>query len=363
MYAWVGHGMPRQWRSTVVLGLAPGVPYAGAMSTPPLVRLLPIVFLPLFAACGNVASVYVSPSVAQSTWDILDGNPANAMQVFSTVAVVATSDGQPFCTGTLIGPNLVLTAAHCVVEQDEQTDDITREVSVSEMAVTAGILDATQVPVDQRYAVTTIVRQASYPGRDAGDQDGLARYEDIAMLLLDRAVTGMTPATVVAMAETDSLVQAQTPVTITGYGTRDQAGNLFGQLYLAQTPFVRRNDHEFVAGQSGSPDTCPGDSGGPVYVDVGGAMRLLGVTSRGVATAQSNCGAGGVYTLVPAYAQWIADHADGSGGTTGGGGGSAGDAPEEDGGGCRCSMPPVTGVPVGVVMALGLALGMRRRRR
>lgn len=69
-----------------------------------------------------------------------------------------------------------------------------------------------------------------------------------------------------------------------------------------------RPGREIVAGampnSSLSPDTCPGDSGGPLYVSsslpaVGdppeAEMRLAGVTSRSTARQQQQCGDGGIY--------------------------------------------------------------------
>ena len=55
-------------------------------------------------------------------------------------------------------------------------------------------------------------------------------------------------------------------------------------------------------------DTCPGDSGGPVFAMVrSGAIfqyYLVGVTSRG--TTAGECGRGGVYSLVtPRVVDWM----------------------------------------------------------
>jgi hypothetical protein len=60
---------------------------------------------------------------------------------------------------------------------------------------------------------------------------------------------------------------------------------------------------EIVAGQRRSPDTCTGDSGGPLLVAADGtggkpsspSLMLAGVTSRSVINAPRPCGFGGVY--------------------------------------------------------------------
>lgn len=52
-------------------------------------------------------------------------------------------------------------------------------------------------------------------------------------------------------------------------------------------------------------DTCNGDSGGPVYLRYFGRFYLVGITSR-AALPGTNCGAGGIYTLLnPRVLAWV----------------------------------------------------------
>ena len=53
---------------------------------------------------------------------------------------------------------------------------------------------------------------------------------------------------------------------------------------------------------TGNGGTCYGDSGGPGYVEAGGALYAFGVTSRAYSNGTGNCGEGGIYTLASAYA-------------------------------------------------------------
>jgi hypothetical protein len=95
--------------------------------------------------------------------------------------------------------------------------------------------------------------------------DGLGKYNDIAILLLQQPVTSLPPAPVLPFDQFDGNLSQGKLVTITGYGSRDAAADVHGQLYLAQTLYQRHNDTEFIAGAHGSPNICTGDSGGPVY--------------------------------------------------------------------------------------------------
>jgi hypothetical protein len=195
--------------------------------------------------------------------------------MYSTVALLTSSDTSYMCAGTLIAPSVVVTAAHCLVDQDPVTDQITNEYVPTDMIVVAGALDAMSAATDQRYAIANIVRHANYPGSFAVDMYGLGKYYDIGilLLLLQQPITSLPPAPVLPFAQFDSTLSQGVLVTIAGYGYRDSAGTLTGQLYLAETPYQRHNDTEFIAGAQGSPSTCRGDSGGPVYLSVGGPVR------------------------------------------------------------------------------------------
>jgi len=72
--------------------------------------------------------------------------------------------------------------------------------------------------------------------------------------------------------------------------------------------------NEFIApkNQFGT-DTCKGDSGGPVYIDVGGEWMLVGTTARSLAE-DGVCGLGGIYERIEKYQKWIVDESKSHGG-------------------------------------------------
>ncbi len=93
---------------------------------------------------------------------------------------------------------------------------------------------------------------------------------------------------------------------IAGYGTTDRSGATVssGDLYEAPVAYLSRTSREVKAGDPGGPDTCFGDSGGPLYIDTAAGRRLVGATSRG-ARADSACDTGTIFSLVPTYATEI----------------------------------------------------------
>ena len=257
------------------------------------------------AGCVDPDGEYVDSSMRS----VMDGRPATSDELYSTVAVLDATYMDQACTGTLIAPRVVLSAAHCVVEQDEETDEIIDVFAPDELVVAAGALDCSQALTSQQYPVQQIVFHEAYPGpNEEADQYGLGSYYDIALLILGEPIETLPSRKIMTLAEFDENLTQGTPLILSGYGNTDLSGDHFGVLNIAETPYIRRSDTEFWAGGEGYPDTCPGDSGGPVYVTLQGETYLIGVVSRASDLAYENCGEGGIYTLVPAFEQWIDEH-------------------------------------------------------
>ena len=190
------------------------------------------------------------------------------------------------CTGTLIAANIVLTAAHCV------TGGCASRVFIGDDITGLGqVIDVEQVEVHPGY-------------RDSKP------FDDIALLVLKSPAQNVAPRRI-ARADTPERVGQ---VRLVGFGTTESTGTLgYGirrevdvAVATADSAFGARALTEFVAG---SPifqrDSCPGDSGGPAYVEVAGEWLLAGATSRGTRGAVKKCGDGGIYERVGAYASWL----------------------------------------------------------
>jgi hypothetical protein len=188
-----------------------------------------------------------------------DGDPAVVALV--APALRCTTEPAPtLCTGTLIAPRVVLTAAHCLANR-----------RAGELRVAFG--------PDARSPtrLVDVDRARVHPSYDAGT--GLW---DVALLQLSVAQTE-TPATLprARLAPND----VGRAVRLAGYGLDDaalsgrkrQGGATLSQVALAgdaAEPAIIR----YVPGPAMS---CGGDSGGPVFFDDGAGEVLIGVTRSG----------------------------------------------------------------------------------
>ncbi len=254
----------------------------------------------LGTACAPSSSEQLELESAQQ--DIVRGAVAEAGQLMSTVALVDSGGGEFFCTGTLVSPRVVITAAHCFMNEDQSG-----WIQADDLAIGVATLNAAPAPARQRVAVERFtVHQGFGQGGEGADESGVGKDDDIAVVVLSAPVDAQAPTPILPAGRIADL-QAGVMMTVSGYGVtdlnpeRDRAGT----LHIGETRLIRRSEHELLAGGGEVSDTCNGDSGGPAYVTLDGQRYLVGATARAAHDAQLDCGDRGIYTLVPAYQAWI----------------------------------------------------------
>ena len=247
----------------------------------------------LLGAVSPAASA--APARVGGDPEIVGGVPAQPGAFPYQVAIVHHDEPDPFnaqfCGGSLIAPDTVLTAAHCLEGE-----------SVSNLDVRSGIIDLV-TDIGDRSRVRQVRIHPRY--------DPATNNNDVAILQL---VTPLPEAPVaVAQPSQTGLWRPGTLATITGWG--DLTGNSDYPTDMHEADVPLRSDEDcaaaygagFVAGHMlcagvpdvGGIDTCQGDSGGPIVVDDAGTPVQVGLTSFGDGCALADFP--GVYTRLDTY--------------------------------------------------------------
>lgn len=229
-------------------------------------------------ACSLVGCVAPVEDVESSSAPIVDGdlggNPA--------VVFVQNNRGG-YCTGSLIGERVVLTAKHCVQRPFDPGP-----VRPEEMSVGVG---------DTFRRLTTVLRVQSisttpgmYTETARGGVDSSLIGMDVAVMILQAGAPGVTPLEI--SRESHETLTGET-ITAVGYGTTPSGE--FGTKYTTTGRVTGTTPNLIYVG----PVFCQGDSGGP-------AINEMGTVSGVVSFGAGSCGSGyGAYNAIFPYLDMI----------------------------------------------------------
>lgn len=194
------------------------------------------------------------------------------------------------CTATKIGARELLTAGHCVVRRSSDVDAETSEVRGTfargePMCIYPAIRAVPDACVPVTIAKTTVhpsfVEHVKRVGV-GGLNEGIA---DVAVIRVEED----TAAIPIATLATRSL-GAGSPVRMSGYGCTSFPAPPDSErtLRTGRTVVDRVGDAMFFTGMASGVGGCPGDSGGPAYLEGADPLEVVGVNSfivPGVSTA------------------------------------------------------------------------------
>lgn len=228
--------------------------------------------IPSFAIADNNQDEAPAPAPTAGPEEVIGGDDAPLGKWPDTAGILF--GGQAQCTGTLIAPTVVLTAGHC------------NSSDLSQVLLGTNNLNR---PADGDGEKINVIKRVQL------------QQNDTTVLVLATPSKTKPRALATGWAKFD--IKNGAPVQLVGYGaTNANASQFTPVMQEAETTItdfdcsVKPGCDNFEIGAGGAGiDTCPGDSGGPMYLLTDYGDFLIGVTSRAYSGAQNFCGEGGIY--------------------------------------------------------------------
>ncbi len=304
----------------------------------------------LLAACGDTTTPVTTDDQGQAAKEIIGGFDAKSpsLNAIGTIGALDDSGNYSFfCSATLIGPKLVLTAKHCAIVTDSSSP-----LYKMKLVNLIPIFFAVGADANNPAKVYEAIAADTSPVEEGGF---VSLGNDVAVYHLAEAVEGVTPIKVGSALNEKNLNAKYVSI---GYGSKDNYEDLSGilsatrsagqntlralegksfQLMESWDAFykqmvaiygkdivdayidivrgwydnteVLKGYEAWVGYSAGDVQTCHGDSGGPLIGREGGQKAIYGVVSGGWFSSQLTCDFGTFYATIGTETRTMLDTA------------------------------------------------------
>jgi hypothetical protein len=239
-----------------------------------------------FATMMAASTLLVGPPA----YGIVGGGVPSAEGVGRSVVTIVGSRGN-FCSGALIAPKLVLTAAHCVQP--------------------GAVYKLVETGADKQPQLRDVRTTAVHPGFNMQAILAHRATADVALLQLEAPPQGKTAVALgvprLPIVPGSRFTIAGIGVTIRGEGSSGGVIRAAGLIATGKpgTLQIRLVD-PLTQGTRDGLGACTGDSGGPVFEDRPGGSSIVGVVSWSTGpNGSSGCGGLTGVTPLTLYRDWI----------------------------------------------------------
>lgn len=256
----------------------------------------PLALLTVVAAACVTEPTLATESQAEA---VIGGTHADPGDFPAVVAIYDAGD-KTICTGTLVSPTAVLTAAHCVAYGNDDAER-TRLIADTEVFIDTVSMfhPIAKVAVDDIVIHPDYIRLADDPEKNG--------FHDVALIMLG---TPITDRRVARVGRTPMINAMGLSYTLVGYGIYEANTGETGRLYsvgdrsIDCSPYGTPNDRFVCFDRADGTGACAGDSGSPLFrPTTSGIRELVGVHSWG--SKDGICGGIGADTKIEAEVAFL----------------------------------------------------------